>query len=392
MNNQGNVDVLCFGGEDWWYHNQGHIDFQLMRRFSKMGTTLYVNSIVTQKPKLSEGRKFVKKLIRKTRSILTGLKLSDAGFWVYSPFSLPVHHVACLCSLNEMLLRFQLRYVMRKLAIRNPVVWVACPTACSIAVNMKKSKLVYQRTDCYEAYPNVDSEMIAMCDRKLKAEADITLFVNHSLYNEEAGQCKKAYFLDHGVDFDMFTTAEQNSEHPADIAGIRKPIAGYFGAIDDHKFDVGLVERLADLLPNVSFVFVGKTLMDCSRLSSKKNVWMLGQKPYEQIPNYGKYFDVAIFPWRVNSWTEAANPIKLKEYLALGKPIVSTPAFTELQEHIDVVYKADTPEVFVELIKKALDEDCPEKIAARREKVKDSTWDSKAHTVLKELLGRNGDF
>jgi len=90
-------------------------------------------------------------------------------------------------------------------------------------------------------------------------------------------------------------------------------------------------------------------------------------------------------PWRHNRWIETCNPIKLKEYLALGKPVVSTP-FTELQKYQDVVYQADTPEEFAECIEKALAENCPERIAARRKKVETSTWDSKAKFVLNKLF------
>lgn len=384
------LDIICFGGEDWWYHNRGHIDMQLMRRFARVGTTLYVNSIVMQKPKLARwtggSKSFTHKLIRKARSIFRGLRKSDAGFWVYSPFSLPVHHIGWLRKLNEIILRLQLRFVARKLGIRNPVIWVACPAACDVALRIKKTKLVYQRTDRFEEYPNVDSEIISQYDRRLKANADLTVFVNSTLYDEESDQCRKAILLDHGVDFDMFATAENSEEVPNDIRDIKKPIVGFFGGIDGHTSDIELVEKVTDLLSELSFVFIGKASTDCSQLVSRENVWMLGQKPYEQIPNYGKCFDVAIMPWRQNRWIQACNPIKLKEYLALGKPIVSTP-FAELQKYRDVVYEAKTPEEFADCIKKALVEDNPERIAARRSKVKDASWKSKAEQVMNELFG-----
>lgn len=383
------ISFLCFGGQDWWYHNRGHFDFQLMRRFAKKGTTLYINSLVIQKPKLSEGRKFIEKLVRKTKSIFRGLRKSDAGFWVYSPFLLPIHHITWMRPFNEKLLRFQLWFVMRKLDIRKPVVWVACPTACNVAANMEKSKLVYQRTDCFEAYPNVDVNMITAYDRTLKAESDLTLFVSNTLYRQECGQCKKAIFLDHGVDFDMFASAVQVQEEPLDIASVPKPIVGYFGALDEHKLDVDFIEKMADAQPEISFVFVGKASPVFSCLSEKKNVWLLGQKTYEQIPHYGKCFNVAMIPWRQNCWTKAANPIKVKEYLALGKPIVSTPVFSEIQKYSDVMYLADTPEEFAKCIEKALAEDNPERVAARSRKVQTSTWDSKAQIVLKELFNSN---
>jgi glycosyltransferase involved in cell wall biosynthesis len=381
-----NVSFICFGGEDWWYHNRAHTDMQLMRRFSRAGTTVYVNSIMMRKHRVTGGSNFTEKLVRKIRSISKGLQKSDAGFWVYSPFTLPVHHISWARPLNQAMLRYQMQRMMRELRISAHVVWVACPGACDTAIKMNKVKLVYQRTDRYEDDPNVDRDVILDYDRKLKASADITIYVNKLLYEQEASGCKNALFLDHGVDYDMFATAEPNSEKPADMAGIKGPIVGYFGALDDHKLDTGFLDAVAERLPEMSFVFIGKSSVNCSGLSARKNVWLLGQKPYEQIPHYGKHFDVAILPWKINKWTEAANPIKFKEYLALGKPVVSTPAFSELQRYRDIVYQADSPEGFAECIRKAYNENSSELVEKRRQRVAGTSWDSKAEMVLGELF------
>ena len=387
--NKRRIDTVCFGGQDWWYHHRAHIDIQLMRRFARMGTTLYVNSIVMQKPSLKKntggGKSFTHKLIRKTKSILRGLRESGAGFWVYSPFTLPVHHISWARPLNELLLRKQIEKQIRKLEIHEPIIWVACPAACDVAINMKKAKLIYLKTDVYEEFPNVDIELIRKHDLRLKAIADMTIFVSRALYDEELGQCRKAIYLDHGVDFHLFASAAQDPYKPEDIAEIPKPIVGFFGEIADYTVDIGFIEKVTDYLPGKSFVFVGETSADCSGLVAKENVWMLGKKPYEEIPHYGKCFDVAIMPWRQNRWIELCNPIKLKEYLALGKPVVSTP-FTELQGFRDVVHEARNPEDFAEGIRKALAEDSPARVVARRKKVETSTWDSKTELVLNKLF------
>lgn len=388
-NNKRRIDTVCFGAEDWWYHHRAHIDMQLMRRFTRMGTALYVNSIVMQKPSLKKntggGKSFTHKLIRKTKSIFTGLKKSDAGFWVYSPFTLPVHHISWARPLNESLLRKQIENIIRKLEIHDPIIWVACPAACDVAIDMKKAKLIYLKTDVYEEFPNVDIELIREHDHRLKANADLTIFVSRALYDEESGQCKKAIYLDHGVDFHLFASAEQDPYKPGDIAEIPRPIVGFFGEIADYTVDIGFIEKVIDYLPGKSFVFVGEVSADCSGLVAKDNVWMLGKKPYEEIPHYGKCFDVAIMPWRQNRWIELCNPIKLKEYLALGKPVVSTP-FSELQGFRDVVHEAINPEDFAEGIRKALAEDSPTRVVDRRKKVETSTWDSKAELVLNKLF------
>lgn len=389
-NGNKNVSFICFGGLDWWYHNRAHMDMQLMRRFSRIGTTLYVNSIVMQKPTLKRytggGKSLILKLVRKTKSMLRGLSESGAGFWVYSPFHLPLYRPGWARSSNELILRCQIHHVARKLGLVNPVLCVVCPPACRIALKLRTGLLVYLRTDRYEEYPNTDSDIIRIDDRKLKTSADLTVFVSKMLFDEEASECKRAFYLDHGVDYEMFAAAEQDPYEPEDIADVPKPIVGYFGTIRDHAFDMPFMEAVVDLLPQVSFVFVGDSCSNTVGLQSKQNVWLLGRKPYDQIPHYGKCFDVAIMPWCQNRWIEACNPIKLKEYFALGKPVVSTP-FPELQKYPDLVLVAKSPEEFAGCIKKALAEDDQEQIASRRKKVEKDSWDNKAQVLIEELLG-----
>ncbi|MBN2020383.1 MAG: glycosyltransferase [Sedimentisphaerales bacterium] len=382
----GSFDTICFGGGDWWYHNRAHMDVHMMRRLASRGKVLYVNSIVMTRPKLSSGRKFVGKVVRKAASIFAGLKKTEEGLWIYSPFSLPVQHLNWMRPINEAMIGAQLSYIRRRLGISEPIVWVVCPTACNVALKMPKKRLIYQRTDRFEDYPDVDKDEIETFDRKLRDVSDITIYVNRALFEQEKSQCRKAIFLDHGVDVERFSRALADPFVPPDIAEISGPIVGYFGAIDEHKIDAGFIAALADLLPDVSFVFVGAGNMDCSELAKRKNVKLLGRKPYEEIPHYGKRFNAAMIPWRKNSWTQAANPIKLKEYLALGKPVVCTFASTQLLEYKDVISFADDVETFASSIRKALTDDNAVLAAARKEKVKDASWESKTEAVIRELF------
>lgn len=378
--------VVCFGSQDWWYHNRGHIDMQLMRRYARNVTTIYVNSIVMQKPRLGAHSDFMAKVVRKAKSIFNGLKPTDVGFWAYSPFSMPVHHIDWLRPLNRIGLNGQLRVVSHKLGVRHPIVWVACPAACDVAMKMKKIALVYQRTDRFEEFPNVDQEVIKRYDSTMKAAADLTLFVNRPLFDEERHECKKAFYLDHGVDFELFAGAADDPVVPDDMANTPRPIVGFHGSFGKHTTDFELIRKVAELVPEYVFVFVGPKVPECESLEGTQNIKMLGQRDYEMIPHYAKCFDVTIMPWCQNRWIEACNPIKLKEYLALGKPIVSTP-FPELQKYRNVVYQAVTPEAFAGAIRTALAEDNAERIAARRQAVEKASWDSKAGIVLRELFG-----
>ncbi len=337
------------------------------------------------KIKLGKEGRFFTKFVRKAKSIMTGLKKIDENFWVYSPFTMPVQHIQWAKRLNAVLLHVQIACVMRILRIRDPLILVGIPSAADVVMKMKKKGLIYQRTDRFEESVDIDVGVVTEYDRTLKAIADVTIYVNRSLYDEEKGQCRNPLFLDHGVDYDLFAGAAAKANVPADMVSIPKPIAGYFGAIHWHSVDLDLAGKIADLLPDVSFVYVGPGASDCTALSARKNVWMLGSKDYYEIPHYGKCFDVAILPWTRNRWTLAANPIKVKEYLALRKPFVITPAFTEIDEYLDVTYVARSPEEFAACIIKAMDEDSGQRITRRREKVKESSWAAKAQILLDAL-------
>jgi glycosyltransferase involved in cell wall biosynthesis len=388
MTSDNKLHTICFGGEDWWYHNRGHVDMQLTRRLARLGTTLYVNSVVMQKPRILSDKAFVARVRRKLKSISSGVRPSGEGFWVYSPFSLPLHHMGVGRWLNRVVLDWQLSTVRRKLGIGDGLVIVHCPAACDVALRMGKSKLVYLRTDRYEEFPGVDAKAIAAYDARLKRNADLTIFANRLLCEAEAPDCRKAMYLDHGVDYERFAQADSQPGMPSGLEALPRPVVGFFGGIDNHTFDLRLVEQVVDRLPEMSFVFVGKSSVDTGPLAARGNVKMVGQVSYDTVPQYGKVFDVAIMPWRSNRWIEGCNPIKLKEYLALGKPVVSTP-FPELENYRDVVYRASGPDEFARCIRRAIAEDSVELAAARRETVRQSSWEARAGQMLREVFGES---
>lgn len=377
--------VVCFGDSDWWYHNHGHMDIQLMRRFAATGRVLYINSIVVRKFNVSEGTMFFRRVKRKLKSIMQGLKPSGIeNMFIYSPFTLPVHHIKGAREINNLLLKLQVRRCMRNLCIQKPIIWVACPGAGFVATKLPHSKIVYQRSDRYEQFPGVDPDMMARYDQFLKKRADLVVYVNKKLMEQESGKCKKTIFLDHGVDYEAFADAYNNPCVPSEMMSIPHPIAGFYGNIDEHTSDISLIERLADILTDVSIVLIGNASVDLGRLALHKNVFLLGQKPYDRIPHYAKCFDVCFMPWQQNQWIEACNPVKLKEYLALGKPVVSTP-FPQLDGYRDLVSVALGAKDFAEQIRKACYEADPAPVFARRQRVRNSTWDAKAQEVMDAL-------
>lgn|GEM_PF-415719 len=377
-------DIVCFGGEDWWYHNRGHCDIQFMRQFARHGRVLYVNSIVMRKFNVTEGAMFWRRLIRKSQSMARGLVRITDRFWVYSPLTAPVHHLPAARSTNERLLREQVNLTMRRIGMSAPLVWVNCPAACDTALALRRSGLVYQRTDRYEDHPGVDVGQILRYDQKLKKHADLTFYSNRKLHEEEASQCRNAAYVEHGLDYELFAHAAKDTLVPPEIRTLSRPIVGFFGGIDNHKFNIALMAQVAKKLPDVTFAFVGQASIDCSPLTQQPHVIMTGQRPYHLIPHYGKCFDVCVLPFNQNRWVEAMNPIKLKEYLALGKPIVATP-FSELTGYTGFVHIADNADGFAAAIRRAMADNSSTAAMARRRRVSPHSWHNKAVEVLTSL-------
>ncbi len=165
--------VICFGDSDWWYHNRGHYDIQMMRQLARRVPVLYVNSIGVRVPRVSEGGMFVNRVRRKLHSLLRGLVTVERNFSVFSPLVMP-GKTGMACS--RMLMLLQVRWAARRLGIRRPLVWVVCPPAGQIVDALRPAGVVYQRTDAYENFPGVDREMIRGLDLRMKERADLTLF------------------------------------------------------------------------------------------------------------------------------------------------------------------------------------------------------------------------
>jgi len=379
------ISIVCFGDNDWWYHNHGHMDLQLMKQYAKTGRVLYVNSIVIRRFNIQEGTMFLRRVKRKVRSILRGMKPSGIeNMTVYSPFTMPVHHIFGARYLNRLALQLQVGHCVGKLGMPEPIMWVACPGAAEVAIGLPHSKLVYQRSDRYEDFPGSDSKQVRLYDQSLKKHADLVIYVNRDLWIREKAECKKAIFLDHGVDYELFAHAHKDQHIPEEMKRIPHPIIGVHSQIDENKVDVPLVEGLSDILSDMSIVLVGGSNIDLSRLASRKNVYLLGQKPYEQVPHYAKCFDVCFLPCPQNRWVEAANPIKLKEYLALGKPIVSAPC-SAIEAYKGLAYVASGVKAFANAVRKACDENDPELVTARRERVCGSSWEAQANEAMRVL-------
>lgn len=374
--------VICFGGVDWWYHNRGHYDLQMMRELSARVPVVYVNSIGMRVPRPGKGGMFAKRVMRKLKSFSHGLTRVRETFWVLSPVVAPAGLGAAW---NEKALLMQVRRAARKAGIKNPLVWVACPPGQPVVDALDPVGVVYQRTDRFEEFKGVDRERIARFDRLLKERADVTLFCSSWLMDQEREQPRASAFVDHGVDYAPFEAAGLGETPlPADIADLPRPVVGFVGGIDAHTFGPELFLDIARALPEATFMLVGGCSLP-EDWCTLPNVRLFGQRPYAQVPEYMAAADVLIMPWNRSEWIRACNPVKLKEYLAVGRPIVSTP-FPELERYEGLVRVGETAEAFAAQVRQALAGGFDP--APGRDRVREQTWTAKADAVLDALRGR----
>lgn len=375
--------VICFGGVDWWYHNRGHYDIQMMREFSARVPVLYINSIGMRTPRASEGRVFLKRIARKLKSLKQGRVRVRENFTVFSPATLPGGgRGRFAAAVARRALLMQVRRAAAKCGIRRPLVWVACPPGASVLDDLNASQVVYQRTDRFEDFHGVDPQRIKAFDSTLKDRADLVLFCSRELFDAEHDQCRNAAFIDHGVDYERFEQAGVDIREPEDVRSIPRPRIGFIGGIDSHTFDPPLFRDIARSMPETQFVLVGGCSLP-DGWCELPNVHHLGRKPYDEVADYMAACDVLIMPWNQSEWIRACNPVKMKEYLAVGRPVVST-WFPEVEHYRDHIAVARGREEFAEALRAALAESHDP--MPGRERVANHTWTAKAHQVWDTLL------
>jgi len=376
--------IICIGGEDWWYHNRGHFDFQIMRRLAKRWPVLFVNSLGVRVPSFKDNRLFAARIGRKLKSLARGLVEVEPGFWVFSPFAVPGEAGQ---RLSSWALAPQIRLAKTRARIRRPLLWVHCPAGAVLTESLDAVHVVMQRTDRFETFPEADPSVVARQIAHLKQRADLVVYASPHLMQEEAGSVKRQVLITHGVDVDRFAAAGKGcGVVPSDVADISGPRVGFIGGIDAHTFDPELFLAVARRLPDVNFVMIGGCSLE-QDWCTLGNVHLLGRKPYDEVADYMASCNCLIMPWNGSDWIKACNPIKLKEYLAVGRPVVTTD-FDALNGWRDLVAVAKGPDAFVQAIRRALD--TPYDACAARERVSCETWDGKADLLARALAGLSG--
>lgn len=373
--------IICFGGEDWFYHHP-HSKTHLMKQFARAGNkVIFVNSISMGLPSL-KNRDLLPKIGRKLKSYAKFARTTPEGITVVSPPTLPFHGNAAARKLNQRLLISQIGMITRRKGMRSPVLWIAIPTAANVIGKFNESCVIYQVSDKYDANSEdhaVDPAKIREMHEACISKADIVLYSGRKLLEEATSGREKSYLLEQAVDFGHWSRVAE-LEPAAEIASIPRPRIGYFGAIEPWLVDRELIMLAGERHPEWTWIFIGN-LARGTDLAEMPNVRLIPPVSYEDLPSYAAGFDVCVLPWQTeHAFTSYGSAIKVREYLATGKPVVIAP-LPEYEHMSDVIRIARTRDEFIKKVEDALRESDQSKAAARQEAVRGGTWTARAEWV-----------
>ncbi len=315
-------DILCFAN-DW--SGDPLSKTHLMRVLAKDNRILWINAIANRMPTTSP--RDVSRIYKKLRGFTEPIHKVEPNIFVLNPLAFPSYGNGFILEINQRFLASQVKKAMHRLQFENVVNMVFNPAAGMIAGQLGEKELIYYCVDEYTAFTGASNGLKKIED-DLFRRADLVIVSAEKLFESKKKFNPNTFVIRHGTDWQHFRAAlDPELAIPADIADLPKPIIGFHGLLADWV-DYELIKKVAEHFKDGSVVLVGQTSVDGKQkikvLNDVPNIHMLGRKPYEELPAYCKAFDVALNPFEINELTLAANPLKVREYLAAGLPVVST--------------------------------------------------------------------
>jgi glycosyltransferase involved in cell wall biosynthesis len=375
--------IICFGGEDWWYHHP-HSKNHLMQRFARAGNkVIFVNSISMGLAPMKSGE-VLPRIRRKLKSYAKLARRTEEGITVVSPAVIPFFGSRAAVATNRRLLAAQISLLAKRRGLSKPILWIAIPTAVEAVGHLNESLVIYHVSDKYDANTMdhaTDPALIRELHNRAIETADLVFYSSRKLLAEaERGQ-EKSHLLEQAVDFDHWSTVSRGDlSVPDEIEGIPHPRLGYFGAIEPWLIDQDLIKEVAHKRPKWNWIFIGNKSRGLE-IESLLTVHFLPPVPYADLPRYAAGFDVCVLPWNTEvPFTSYGSAIKVREYLASGKPVVISP-LPEYEPMSNVLRIAHNRNQFIDLVADALKEKDTERPRARQDAVRDGTWDARAEWV-----------
>lgn len=355
-----------------------------MRRFAASGWDVLWVEAVAMRSVAGAGRAELRRVRAKLRS-LGGLRCVEERLHVLRPLPIPPAGRAGR-AMQTRVLRRQVMHSVRQLDLGLPAItWFSVPVAAPLRgrVGDHASVLYYQ--DRYDEFSHVDRSYLRQCLRSLAGGCDLAIASAEELADDLRALGANPVVVSHGVDVDRFS---QPAPSPPQLEGFERPLIGCVGLIDDH-LDMAAIRAVAGSMGRGTVVLVGDTNTGVASLGHPR-IRFVGRRPYAEMPAFMQAFDVCLVPFVHNRLTAGVNPIKLREYLAAGRPTVAT-ALPETEPYGDVVElvrDGDWPAA----VARAVMEDDERRRAQRRARVAGESWDvtfDRVEGLVSPLLQRD---
>jgi glycosyltransferase involved in cell wall biosynthesis len=374
-------DIICFCN-DW--DGDPLSKKHIMSRLAKRNRVLWVNSVGVRNPTASVYD--LKRVVQKVRAFTGGHKKVADSINVFTPLVIPFHGNAAARWINRKALRWSLLRTCRRLGFNNPITWVFIPASGEVAGTLNERMLVYHCVDEYSEFTGTDKSALLAIERHLIEKSNCVLVCSDRLLESKRKFNEKTFLVTHGVDVEHFRKAcDPETAVPDEMRAIGKPVVGFFGLIADWV-DLELIRFLADSRPAWNFVLLGKVTTDTKIVEGVRNIHLLGSKPYQQLPGYARGFDAAVLPFAINELTLNSNPLKLREYLAAGLPVVCT-AIPEAEKLRGALRVGRTPDEFLDHLDGIMASGKTGPQRAISETMESESWDSKVEEISRIVAG-----
>ncbi len=379
--------IICLSTSPW--HPFPTRKQQVMSRLSD-ARILYFNPPVTYIARFKD--RSAAKAAREYKK--GGEKVKD-NLTVYSlPPVLPFfNRFRWINRINQKRLSRYISQVCRKEEVDSAALWVYSPTSADILDYMAYRKLVYDCVDRHSAYQGfIDPKVVDSMEEDLASNADVVFATAQGLYDTLKKYNDNTFLIPNGANYDLFAAAQEPAQAPEAMKDIPHPILGFVGTLQP-CIDLSLVERVGKRRPEWSFVLIGSELPGAVQdsLRSYPNVHFLGLVDHGELPAYISQFDVCLNLFRADDLSKDVSPLKFYEYLATGKPIVSTQYPEQVLDYEGPVYIAHLPSEFERKCVEALEETDPALRQERIQRGKDSSWDSRVRR-MERILEEEGVF
>jgi glycosyltransferase involved in cell wall biosynthesis len=297
---------------------------------------------------------------------------------VLQPLMIPFNDISLFRRINAKIVSQALQGVLAEEEYRDAIIVTTVPNACDYLQDIATQRVVYYCVDDFSEWPGLDKSLVLEMEAKLVSRADAFLATSRNLLDKLAQHGKPTQYLPHGVDIELFSRSAE-TEHEV-LAAIPKPRAGYFGLFDARS-DIDLIRHLATSFPQVSFVIAGRVETATDAVSKFENVFFCGVIDYQKLPRLIAGLDILFLPYRVNALSDALSPLKFKEYLATGLPIISTP-IAAAKEFYRWIQIADSPAEWSDAMQIALTSSSAMRMEEVLEWLSGETWIEKSRQFV----------